>query len=145
MKFLGHPIHIMLVAFPSALFPFECVCAGLGYYTQTQAFTDASFYAMAGGTLLGWAAIACGILDLLKAFRDYPKAVKTAVIHASLNTCVIIAYTVLTYSQYKNYPAFKPNDLSVLILKAGIIGLMLCGNYFGGSLILKYKIAVEND
>ncbi|MEP6900944.1 MAG: DUF2231 domain-containing protein [Actinomycetota bacterium] len=145
MKFFGHPIHIMLVHFPIALFPFEFVCSFLGFYTGNRTFTDTSFYAIVGGVILGWAAIGCGIFDLLQVLKDNPKAVKTAVIHGSVNTCVLMVYTVLAYSQYKNYPALKPNDLTILILKAGIIGLMFVGNYFGGSLILKYKIAVEND
>lgn len=135
----------MLVHFPIALFPFEFVCSVLDFYTDHRTFTDTSFYAMAGGVILGWMAIVCGTFDLLKVFKDNPKAVKTAVIHGSINTFVIMVYTVLAYSQSKNYPTLKPNDLTILILKAGIIGLMFVGSYFGGSLILKYKIAVEND
>ena len=145
MKFLGHPIHLMLVHFPAALFPFEFACAVLGFFIGDKTLVSASFYAMAGGVILGWAAVAFGSLDILKVLKENPAAVKTAVLHGCVNTCVIIAYTVLAYSQYKNYPSLKPDGMSILIFKAVILSFMGFGNYLGGSLILKYRVAVEND
>ena len=143
MRFFGHPIHIMLVHFPAALFPFELLCAFLGFYTGEKTFASASFFAMTGGVILGWIAIVFGVLDLLKVVKEKPDAVKTAVIHASINTCVIIVYTVLAYSKFKVYPAINADTLPILILKAVTIITMFAGNYLGGSLILKYKVAVE--
>ena len=145
MKLFGHPIHLMLVHFPVALFPFEFVCAFLALYMGDKVFVNTSFYAMMGGVILGWLAITFGALDLISIFKDKPNAVKTALSHSIINTCVIIVYTVLAYSQYKNYPSLKMDSVTILIVKAGIINLMFLGNYFGGSLILKYKVAVEND
>ena len=145
MKFLGHPIHLMFVHFPAALFPFEFACAFLAFYTGDKAFVHASFYAMTGGVVLGWLAITFGSLDLINVFKNKPNAVNTAIIHGSINICVVIAYTVLVYLQYENYPSLKMDSFTVLNVKAGIINLMFLGNYLGGSLILKYKVAVEND
>ncbi len=132
----------MLIHFPAALFPFEFVCSFFGFYTGDENFAFASFYAMAGGVILGWTAILFGVLDLLKVFQAKPEAVKTAVIHGGINICVIIVYTVLAYSQFKAYPAINTDGLPILIFKAVTIGSMFAGNYFGGQLILKYKVAV---
>lgn len=135
----------MLVHFPSALFPFELACSILAYYTSGNTFVFASFYAMSGGVLLGWVAVMCGTLDLLGVLKEKSSAIKSGFIHGSINTCVIIFYTVLAYSQYKMYPSLEADKESLLIIKASIIFIMFLGNYFGGSLILEHGVAVKRE
>jgi uncharacterized membrane protein len=145
MKLLGHPVHVMLIHFPSALFPMDFVCSGIQYYTHNRSFTEASFYAMVGGVLLGYLVIIFGIFDLLNVVEKKPKSVKKALIHGGINTLVVIVYTVLAFIQYKHYPLLMPDGIRTLITKVIIISFMIIGNYIGGSLILKDKIAVENE
>ncbi len=134
---------MMMIHFPAALLPFDLICSFLAFYTGDETFKFASFYAMAGGVIIGCVAITFGALDLLNVFKEKPDAVKIAVVHGSINTCVIMVYTILAYSQYKNYPSLEFDTLAGLILKATLIGLMFAGNYLGGSLILKHGVAVE--
>ncbi len=54
----------MLIHFPSALLPMDFVCYGLLYYTHQTSFAYASFYALFGAVVLGWAAALFGILDI---------------------------------------------------------------------------------
>jgi uncharacterized membrane protein len=145
MKLFGHPVHIMLIHFPSALFPMDFVCAAIGYYTNKPSFTDASFYAMSGGVVLGWLAIIFGTFDLLNVVKNKPGAVKNVLIHGCINTMVIVIYTVLAYKQYKHYPSLEPDGMLILIVKAMTVVLMIAGNFIGGKLILKHRIAVDDE
>lgn len=133
----------MLVHFPAALFPLALACSLAGFETGDRSFAATSFYAGAGGALLGWAAVVFGALELPKVFEENPKAVNQALVHAGINVCVIIFFTVTTYAQLKTYPAIEPDGKALIGLKAGAICLMMFGNYFGGNLVLKFGIAVR--
>jgi len=145
MRILGHPVHVMLIHFPSALFPMEFVCYILLFFTGKQSFADASFYAMAGGVFAGWIAVLFGALDLAKIPPYKPDVIKKALFHGSLNTVILITYTVLVYLLYKKYPQLPVASTSLLITKGMLIVLLIIGNYWGGELILKYKVAIDNN
>jgi uncharacterized membrane protein len=144
MKIFGHPVHMMLIHFPSALFPMDFICAGLAFYTGNPSFTDAAFFALAGGVVLGALAIITGAFDLIGIAENKPMSVKKALIHGGINTTVVIGYSVLAFQAYKSFPDLVPDNTAVLIVKGCLVTFMLAGNYIGGSLILKDRIAVEN-
>ncbi|MCW3114485.1 MAG: hypothetical protein JWR18_2881 [Segetibacter sp.] len=141
MKLLGHPIHLMLIHFPAALFPMELVC----YYIQSRngdtSFAYASFYAMAGGVLFGWLAIITGAIDLITIRDDGALQVK-ALVHGAINSAVVLTYTVVAYLFYKHYPNLPIPTKTLLALKASLNLVMIAGNYLGGNLVLKHKLGV---
>ena len=128
MKIFGHPIHVMLIHFPAALFPMDFVCSVIGYFTDEFSFTQASFYAMMGGAIVGCSAITTGTFDLLNVFNEKPSVVKKALLHGSINGIVVIAYIVLAYIAFKQYPELVPDGIGKLILKGGLITFMILGN-----------------
>jgi uncharacterized membrane protein len=144
MKVFGHPIHLMLIHFPSALFPMDLVCSFLAYYTGNDSFCYASFYAMAGGVILGWTAAVTGLFDLGAVAKDKPASLKKALIHGGINTVVLIAYTLFTVIAFKKYPQLVKDDVLKLILKSVFVALMIVGNFIGGSLVLKDKVLDKN-
>jgi uncharacterized membrane protein len=133
----------MLIHFPAALFPMDFVCSGIGYVTNEFSFTQASFYAMMGGAIIGSTAITTGTFDLLNVINEKSTIVKKALLHGSINGIVVIAYIVLAFVAFKQYPQLEPDGIMKLILKGGLITFMILGNYLGGSLILKDKIGIE--
>lgn len=143
MKLFGHPLHVMLIHFPSALFPMEGVCYGIFYYTGNMSFATASFYSLIGGVLLGWTAVISGSLDLIKIPFEKIRAVKTALVHGAINTTVVIGYTVITWTLYREYPGLPAATDVLLIIRISLIIFMFAGNYFGGRLVFKHKIGVE--
>ena len=145
MKILGHPIHIMLIHFPSALLPMDFACSALGYYTGNSSFTDASFFAMAGAVLFGCLAIITGTFDLVGLIEGKPLALKKALIHGGINATVIIAYSVLAFRAWKQFPELTQDGIGLLVLKGCLVTFMIVGNYLGGSLILKHKVGLENS
>lgn len=144
MKILGHPLHIMLIHFPSALLPMDLVCSLLGYYTHNSSFTDASFFAMAGAVVFGGLAIITGTFDLIGLVDNKPMALKKALVHGGINATVIIAYSILAFRAWKEFPLLTQDGVGVLIFKACLITFMIVGNYLGGSLILKHRVGLEN-
>lgn len=121
----------------------DLVCSALGYYTGDTSFVDASFFAMAGAVLFGGLAIITGTFDLLGLVENKPIALKKALIHGGINATVIIAYSILAFHAWKQFPALDGDTLGVLILKACLITFMIVGNYLGGSLILKHRVGLE--
>jgi uncharacterized membrane protein len=143
MKIFGHPVHLMLIHFPAALFPMDFVCSITGYLAKDISFTQASFYALIGGAALGCAAIITGTFDLLNVLNEKTPVLRKALLHGSINSTVVIAYIVLAYVSFKKYPQLEPDRISTIFLKGGLVAFMILGNYLGGSLILKDKVAIE--
>src|SRR5690554_5581172 len=131
MKVFGHPIHIMLIHFPTALLPMELVFSIINYFNKDMSFLDASFYSMSAGVILGWAAIVFGAFDLINIFENKPKVMNKALVHGGVNTLVIIIYTILAYIQYKNYPSLEPDSISILVVKMLTNAFLILGNFFG--------------
>ncbi len=128
MKVFGHPLHLLLIHFPAALFPMDVVCAFLGYRSGDASFVSASFYAMTGGALLGILAVVTGTWDLLGVMNTHPQALKKALIHGGINTVVVMAYCFLAWNAYKTYPALVADSLSLLIFKGSIVAFLLVGH-----------------
>lgn len=143
MKIFGHPVHVMLVHFPSALFPMDLVCSIIAYAYDINSFAYASFYAMVGGVVLGGMAILAGGIDLLGVAKDKPRLVVKVLIHGSINTTVVIGYSVIAFLAYKSYPQLLPDSLLMMAGKGALVTFMIVGNYFGGNLVLKEKIGVD--
>lgn len=143
MKILGHPFHIMLIHFPSALLPMDVVCAFLSWYYHSTSFAAASLYAMAGGVLVGCLAIVTGTLDLIKVSYTRQELLKKVLIHGGINTLVISAYAVFTILAMKHYPEISLGTPGVIAFKAALVSFMIVGNYIGGSLVLKDRVGAE--
>ncbi len=143
MKLFGHPVHVVLIHFPSALFPMDFACALIAIYTSNTSFNDSAFYAATGGVLTGWLAAMTGLLDLAGVAKDKPRSLNKALLHGGLNATVLLGYTVLTFLTFKHYPKLANDSILKLAVKGILIVLLLVGNYFGGSLILKDKIGTD--
>ena len=143
MKILGHPVHVMLIHFPSALLPMDLICSALGFYNNMSVFAHAAYFALLGGVVLGALAIITGAFDLIGVAESKPLSLRKALIHGGINSTVIIAYSVIVFRAWKTYPDLVQDSIPLLIVKAALVTFMLAGNYFGGSLVLKDKIGVE--
>lgn len=145
MRLFKHPVHVMLIHFPSALFPMELVCYGLLFFSGDRSYATAAYYAMTGGVVLGWLAVVSGAMDLIKIPPHKPAVVQKALIHGTINSSVLIAYTVFVYLISKQSPQFQEASLGVLIVKAILVTALIVGNWLGGELILKHNVALDNE
>ena len=69
MKIFGHPIHIMLTHFPSALFPIHVLFALIGKYSFSIDLVKAGFFVLVMGCVLGWLALIFGLIDLVGIYK----------------------------------------------------------------------------
>ena len=144
MKLNYHPPHLILVHFPAALLPMDLICAALGWYTHNPSFTAAAFYALAGGVGAGWLAVVFGFLDLVRIPHEPKPVFSTALLHAGLNTCVLMGYSVLFFLEWQQ-PVLVSATLGVLGIKAVLLGVLMAGNYLGAQLVLKYRIGTIHE
>jgi uncharacterized membrane protein len=129
---------MMLVHFPSALFPVSLLADFIAIYSGDNSFYTFSFYALAAGTGFGWIALVFGLIDLLKISSDH-KAFNKALLHGGLNFLWLITFSVLTGLKLKSYPAIE-FSLSEIIIKSIVVSGLIFSNFLGGELVLRFGI-----
>jgi uncharacterized membrane protein len=137
-KLFGHPVHIMLVQFPSSLFPLSLLADLIAVYTGNHHFYIFSFYSALAGTAVGWLALLLGIVDLIKIPAEHTAFNKT-LIHGGLNFLWLTAFTVLVGTEVKYYPSSGYSFIRLVVKTIVVTGLIF-SNYIGGELVLKYGI-----
>ncbi len=145
MKIFGHPVHVMLIHFPSALLPMDLVCSAYASYSDAGEFIHAAFFSLSGGVVFGWMAIVTGIFDLLKIPATNSTAFKKAIYHACINSTAILAYTIVALMGFRSYPELRTDSIGLIGLKLTLVTFLIIGNFLGASLILKHKIGVESE
>lgn len=140
MKIFGHPIHIILVHFPSALLPLDLICSFLSRYYLTSILVNTSAIIMIAGTLFGWLALITGLFDLLSVLKNKPAAMKKALYHGGLNALAVICYSILSAKAIQHLPEFEQDSNAVLLFKLLLVVFLIVANFLGGSLIIKDKV-----
>lgn len=144
MKILGHPLHMMLIHFPTALLPMDALFSFFAYYNRDSSFLLPAYYCLLAGVIAGALALVTGVIDLLLIKKDNKPAIGIALIHGFVNGTVLIFYGILAYKGWQLFPQLNMPLLSVLILKSGLLIVLFAGNYLGGKLVLQYHIGAKN-
>ena len=144
MKIFGHPLHMMLIHFPTALLPMDFLLSFFAYYNKDSSFLTAAFYCLAGGVLTGGLAIITGLIDLLLIPKDKKSALGTALIHGFMNAMIVVFFGIFAYRAWQLYPQMTMPLLSTLVIKAILLIVLFIGNYLGGKLILQHHIGIKN-
>lgn len=143
MKMFGHPLHLMLVHFPSALLPMDVVFSILGYYRKDPSFLTAAFFCLVAGVLAGIVAFVTGLFDLLRIPKEKKTATGTAIIHGFINTMVVLFFGVFAYKAWQEYPLINEPPPSAIIIKSILVLILFAGNYLGGKLIFTHHIGIK--
>jgi uncharacterized membrane protein len=144
MKIFGHPLHMMLIHFPTALLPMEVLLSFFAYYTNDSSFLSASFYCLVAGVISGALAIVTGLVDLFSISKHKKDVFGTAIIHGFTNALVLLFFCVFAYRGWQTYPEMKMPGMGTLITKLALVIILFGGNYLGGKLILQYHVGVKN-
>ncbi len=142
-KIFGHPVHMILIHFPAALFPFSAGLAFFSHLLQNSELMKLEFISTCTGSVLGWVAAIFGIMELLS-IKSNDKALQTALIHAGINFTVVCIFSFYGFVEFKHYPVFAYSSLAGVIVKGFAVLLLMAGNFFGGELVLKYKIGTKS-
>lgn len=143
MKVLGHPVHSMLIHFPTALLPMDLFFSFFAHNHHNPNLTNAAFYCLVAGTIAGYLAMVAGLFDLAGIPRQNKPAFGNGLMHGFINFTIICIYSLLAYRQYKIYPSIEEPSTATLILKAILVAVLLTGNYLGGTLVYKYLIGTH--
>src|SRR3954464_1000903 len=104
MRLFGHPVHVMLIHFPIALWPAHEALHVFASRLPTGTAAVA-FWLLVAGTCLGWLAALFGLIDLVSLWQERPAvAARTGLIHAILNGGVVVGFTIITTLEYRVFP-----------------------------------------
>lgn len=143
-KLFGHPIHSILVHFPSALFPVSVLFDWLAVLLNNVPLANAAFFTLGAGLIGGLCAAVFGAMDYYRLPSNH-KGWKKAGLHAVLNILWLILFTILFGLRINQYPHIEFATTAELIISLiAIIGLIF-SNFLGGDLIFRYKIGVQKD
>lgn len=135
MRLFGHPVHVMLVHFPVALWPAHLVLHGFASRLPPGVAAVGGFWLLVGGTTIGWAALACGVMDLVALAQANDRGrFRSAAIHGVVNGLVLVGFTALAILEYGSYPDIV-HSTAWLAGESALIGAMFAGNYFGAKTI----------
>lgn len=143
-RFLGHPIHMMLVHFPVSFYVTVFMLDVSSIYFKHLQFSLFSFYAICFAVMSGWAAAIFGIIDLFKISSE-DKSFKTALLHGGLNLTWISVFTVIAGIELKNYPDIAYPSSGKIIAEFIAAAGMLYSNFLGGELVLKHDIGKKSS
>lgn len=141
-RWLGHPLHVLLVHIPTAAWPAALVfdvlaLLGIG----GQAMVRTSFYAILLGLVVALAAVPAGLADWLDIKPDRP-ARKLGVYHLTLNL-VIWALWALNLAWRWSLPETADSvPLGAVALSVLANGLLLISGYLGGRMVYDNGISV---
>lgn len=144
MKLLGHPIHIMLIHFPSALIPIELLFSIIAFLYKDESFLFTAYYCLIAAVIFASLSIITGAFDLIALQKEKPSALNKALIHGGINSFVSISYIILAFISYKEFPKLSFDSEILIAIKTVLVAFLFAGNYFGGSLVLDDKIGVSD-
>lgn len=135
-----HPLHPILVMFPTALLPILLFLDALLWWTGDAAFWTAGFWVAIAGLAMTFLAVAAGIPDMM-AIPDEHRAHRTAVFHAIVGTTILIVFAASVWARWN-----AGTDRALL---AGIIdgvGVLLVSlqGWLGAELVYRHHIGVRN-
>ncbi|HEY7410581.1 MAG TPA: DUF2231 domain-containing protein [Vicinamibacteria bacterium] len=136
-SFKGHPIHVILVAYPIGLWTFSLVCdvvyrMGWG----GEAWADAALYTLGGGIVGALLAAVPGLIDLLS-LAD-PAVKKVGILHMAVNLGAVAVFGFGFLLRLGGNEGVFP----VLLSLAGVIAIGISG-WLGGELVYAHGVGVQ--
>ncbi|HEU4903306.1 MAG TPA: DUF2231 domain-containing protein [Flavisolibacter sp.] len=143
MKLFGHPLHPLLIHFPTALLPMDLALTFLYHTNNNESFYQAGAYCLWAGTAVGLLAIVTGLPDLLAIPRTHKKAMALGLYHGALNGSIILSFAVIAYRSWQVFPTPSLAGIAGLVTKGILVVTLFVGNYMGGRLIYTHHVGLN--
>ena len=129
----------MIVHFPVALLPMDIGLYAAAKFFNNPALSQAAYYCLIAGIILGWLAVVTGLLDLyLNIIKHGKDATRHAYLHGTIQSVVIMGFTIMGSVEYKNQEMIVTLPSWMVFTKVILVIILFGGNYLGGELLLKY-------
>ncbi len=140
-RFLGHPVHPMLVVIPLGLFIAAAVLDALYYWRGDTLFALISYYNIAGGILGGLLAAVFGLRDWV-AIPSGTRAKRIGLFHGALMVVVVLLFSAVWLARTA-LPDYAPTTL-LLGIEGAAIATALVGGWLGGELVDRLGVGVDD-
>jgi len=138
-KFLGHPVHQMLIVFPLGLLAMALIFDIIHLATAVGYWSEIAYWMMAAGIISGLVAAPFGLIDWL-AIPSATRAKRIGAWHGGGNVIVLLLYAVSWY--LRRADPQNPIPLAyVCSFAGGIIALMT--GWLGGELVDRLSVGVD--
>ena len=140
VKLAGHPLHQMLIVFPLGLLATAVVFDVIYLVTDDPTWTQAAYYMIGAGVIVGLMAAVPGTLDWLAIPRG-TRAKRIGLIHGVGNVIVVGLFAVSWFLR-QNDPALPPTGAVV----AGLLGagIAVVTGWLGGELVDRLGVGVDD-
>jgi uncharacterized membrane protein len=139
-KFLGHPLHPMLIVFPLGLFITALVFDILYLVTGNNIWAIISFWNIAAGIVGGLIAAIFGLWDWLAIPND--TRAKSIGLWHGLGNVVAVSLFALSWQLRWSDPAYLPTMFH-FILEVIAVGLGAVTGWLGGELVNRLAVGVD--
>lgn len=135
----GHPVHPVLVAFPTAFLTGALVFDLLAFFCPGTDFGATATYLELLGLLTGLAAAVPGVVDLFTVLPPQSSAKKRGYTHGILNVSMMALFALALVVRLN-----MGMNLLVICLEAIGFILMLIAGWMGGTLVYRNQVGVYN-
>jgi uncharacterized membrane protein len=139
-KFLGHPIHPILVVFPLGLLVTSVIFDLLFYFGLAHITPEVGFWMAVAGIIGGVISAIFGLIDWLAIPSD-TRAKKIGLFHGLANVVVLIFFVLSVLTRLNNV-SHAPGSGAILLSAIGILAGLI-GGWLGGELV--HRLNVGND
>lgn len=139
-KFLGHPIHQMLIVFPLGLLVTAVIFDILYLITDNEFFATAAFYNMTAGIIGGALAAIFGFIDFSK-IPNETRAKRVGMLHGYGNLVVLTLFS-FSWVFRSSTPGYTP---TVLALGFSFLAFSIAAvtAWLGGELVNRLGVGVD--
>jgi uncharacterized membrane protein len=139
-KFLGHPVHPMLIVFPLGLLATAVIFDIVGLVRGSTSLFMASYWMIAAGVIGGLLSAVFGLIDWL-AIPSGTRAKAIGFWHGAGNVLVVALFAISWLLRRPN-PTDPPSEALALSLIAVLIALVT--GWLGGELVDRLGVGVDD-
>jgi uncharacterized membrane protein len=139
-KFLGHPIHQMLIPFPLGVLGMSFIFDVISLIAGRSALFMAVYYMIAAGVVSGLLAAVFGLIDFL-AIPQGTRAKRIGALHGIGNVVVVVLFAGSWLVR-----GGDPTSPPILAIALSAAGMLLAGltGWLGGELVDRLSIGVDD-
>jgi uncharacterized membrane protein len=139
-KFLGHPIHPMLIVLPLGLFISAVALDAIYMWNGNTALALVGFWNIAGGIAGGLLAAAFGFIDWL-AIPARTRAKRIGLFHGGLNVAVVLTFAAVWLD--RNGTLERLPSTTNFVVELAAIGAAMVAGWLGGELVDRLGVGVD--